>query len=729
MAINSPKPVQTWCVILQTFAKKNRKELISQLVQGFGLDEQEASDSISNIPIVIVDGINLNQAKSVKEKLEANGAEVEITNHDIIKKQCYRIEWPQQPNLAYFEKKPEAASPLGSVILASESPVNPIVAVAGMIAGAATGPKTPPPAMPAAPLTMPSFPKSVPQPRSAMPVNIVPEKKSEYAPLPKKSWFPFGKKESNPKPVTRPLNEQPLSTSLKSSPIKNDSTYQPKKQAVDLNQSEWKKRTKEIQDRLEKMGAGVSPASSTDAPNKSAASSQPSLPSESVMPPKSPRVEEISQATRPSQETRKESLSSADKGINVHASGSNQKNQENLVDRSQDFLEKIQKLERELIEKKQNLEEKHAELDRTNQDLQQKQKHVDEVQKLGESFSAKVEHLEKALKDKELHLNEKHQELEKQSKLIEEKHQQVETVQKMGETFSEKVVLLEKALSQKEQHLNEKHTELEQRSEREKAFAETISHLEVRIAEKDAELETRRQEMARLAAHEDEALKSKEQEVESVQQRVQEIAQKFQAVEQAAYEKKIEVEQKEAELLSKDQKIKDLQSSLGDLDTKLQEAQSLEKDKEQQVTGLQSREKELLKKIESLEKTLVEMGEALGQRDDSLRQRDDVLVALERRVQDLAEKTGSFETLKNTHALLQEQFEDISGKHNRMSDEYRRFRSKNERKTATLTREMGEWVRKVDHLRQGLQKFNQNILRPDLAEDHDSDSEAPPSAS
>ena len=55
MALNNPKPVQSWCVILQSFMKKNRKELVGELVLGFGLDDQEASDAIGNLPIVIVD--------------------------------------------------------------------------------------------------------------------------------------------------------------------------------------------------------------------------------------------------------------------------------------------------------------------------------------------------------------------------------------------------------------------------------------------------------------------------------------------------------------------------------------------------------------------------------------------------------------------------------------------------------------------------------------------------
>ncbi len=700
MALNSPKPIQSWCVILQTFAKKNRKELVGELVRGFGLDEQEASDAISNLPIVVLDQLNLNQAKAIKAKLEVFDAEIEITNHDIIKKQCYRIEWPAQPDLSYFDIKPETNPPALAPINAPSMPALPSRPPMPAAASAFTPNETTPKGMrtPLTPKPSVPLPTSFPKPAAA---HV--EKNYDTAPLPKKSWFPFGQKKQ---PPAAPARQPQLKPVLKASPVNpqpaqpkpaDTTAYQPKAPAADdANQSEWQKRTQEIQSRLEKIGAIV--------PEAAVKPSSRLIDKVSGLPPAKPIFESApkNNETAPVQEKpvsvpEKKELPKKEIIVPIPAVAPAPvevvKKPESLVNQSHELLAKIQKLEQELTEKKQKLEHKHAELEQRNQE---------------------IEH--------------KHAELEQRKQEIEHKHRQVEEVQKIGVTFSEKVNQLEKALTEKEGHLNAKHSELEQKSKKEKALSESIAQLETQLKEKNAEIELRQKEILQINAQYEEVLKSKDQELELIQRHMQEIAQKFQVLEQGVYEKQDAITRKDAELQSKDQKIHALHAQNTELEKKVQEAQSLEKDKEQQLVGAHAREKEANKKVESLEKALVEIGESLRQRDEGLRQRDEVLVALERRVQDLAEKTGSFEALKATNAALQEEFEDVAGKYNRLSEEHRRLRSKNERKTATLTREMGEWVRKVDHLRQGLQKFNQNIVRPELSEDAEPESETPPSA-
>ncbi len=702
MALNNPKPVQSWCVILQTFSKKNRKELVSELVKGFGLDEQEASDSIANLPIVLVDLLNLNQAKAVKEKLDVVGAVIEITNHDIIKKQCYRIEWPSQPDLSYFEAgKTSAAQP---VIPSPISPVSPKLPATESLNSLPSknepspspfAPKASIPASPAKPKSLTPLPTSFPKP--SQPV----EKNYDAEPKAKKSWFPFGNKKQPALPVKPDASRMAKPVLLKTQTKTDDaSTYQSKAKPADLNQNDWQKRTQEIQSRLEKMGAAVpesivKPVKSVDV--------QPDAP---IVKQDSEDLKKNSHESIVVAASKKEVPVSELPVATYEPSDAIKKN-DSLVNQSTDLLEKIQKLESELLEKKKTLELKHQQ--------------IEEVQKHGEDVSQKVQQLEKILLEKESHLSAHQAELEK-------KHQQVEEVQKVGATFSEKVVQLEKALSEKETHLSEKHSLLEQKSEKERALSEAVANLETRLAEKSAELETRKQEVLQMHAQHEEVLKTKDHELELIQARMLEIAQKFQSLEQSLYEKQDAIAHKDSEIQAKDQKIQSLLARVTELEKKLQDAQSLEKDKEQQIANAQAREKESDKKAESLEKTLVEMGESLVQRDESLRQRDEVLVALERRVQDLAEKTGNYETLKASYSKLLEESEEVTGKYARLSEEHRRLRSKNERKTATLTREMGEWVRKVDHLRQGLQKFNQNIVRPEFSEEAESDSDTPPTA-
>ncbi len=681
---DNPKPTQSWCVILQTFSKKSRKELITELTQGFKLDEQEAVDTIQNLPIILVDLINLNQAKQVKERFESSGAEIEITNHDIIKKQCFRIEWPSQPDLTYFDKMSGSRTPStpskiipksfpAPLLKAKLAPSSTESSVSLNSEETKVNPQS---------LTTSKDP-SRPVSGLRVPPEPLQTKAASEPKLRKISWFPFGKSKTT---VKENVSEAPLSESVKKPDSKDipKPTPQivatlPKAIVPELDQSEWRKRTEEIQKRLEKMGTGISDKDLMPA-QQNVADDLPTKIIELNPHPESPVVSKVESnvSGKIIIEASKKKLAYDESKVIPISEVPINKN-ENLSSQSNELLEKIEQLERDLTEKKQHLEDKHAESE---------------------------------LKNKE----------------IEAKHKQISEVQDLGVAFAQKVSELEKALSEKEEHLNKKHSELEQKSEKERSLAEAVSQLEIRLAEKTAELESRRSENTQLTTQYEEGLKAKDQELDLIQRRLQEIAQKFQSLEQSIYEKQDLIASKDVELLSKDQKIKELQVQATDLDRKVADAQSLEKDKEQQIAGFHAREKEAHKKSESLDKTLIEMGESLRQRDEALRQRDEILLALERRVQDLAEKTGGFENLKATHNKLQDLLDETSGKYNRLLDEYRRFKSKNERKTTALARDMAEWVRKVDQLRQGLQKFNQAVIRADHSEEPETDPDMPSAA-
>lgn len=719
-----PKPVQSWCVILQTFPKKAKKELVGELVRGFGLDEREASDAVSNLPIVLLDNVSLNQAKAVKEKIEVTGSEIEITNHDIIKKQCYRIEWPETPSLVYFDAKSDSSKvPTESLPVVTPTPVKPEVVV-----------ETKPSEF--IPQVSPAHQKSTPKPVESVinegldvgPIeaNVDPIKKN------KKAWFPFslrGNKEKK-QDLKLPVNDVlvPRPTEKKSSPDSTERKATPAASPVsDLKQTEWQKRTREIQERLEKMGAYVPEANVK--PTAKMKEKGGSIPSEVRLPAVKPTQKVVKE--KPSAEgdllNFQDEKSAEQPNVEIESKPVSAAPSAKAVDvnsQSFDLFEKIQNLENELIQKQNQLDAKQAEVEQRSKALVAENSLVEQLRKENDERQVLIERQKKEVEEKNIlleqrgkEIEEKHSLVEQRGKEIDEKHAQVEDVRKVEMTFSQKVDQLQRDLSAKEQHLTEKHSELQQKYEREKALTETVSSLEFRLAEQSAFAESSKQEIARLNALLDETNRIKIQEIDSLQKRMQDIVNKVQALESDLDDKQNLLAQKNSELQQKDQKIQDLNGALADLEKRLSDAHSSEKDKEQQISNFRAYEKELLKKIEGLEKALVEMGEALGVRDESLRQRDEVLVALERRVQDLDEKTGNLETLKSLHVKLADEHEDLVGKYARISEEYRRFKSKNERKTASLTREMGEWVRKVDNLRQGLQKFNQNIVRPDVSEE------------
>ncbi|MFA7255923.1 MAG: hypothetical protein WC133_07535, partial [Candidatus Omnitrophota bacterium] len=68
----------------------------------------------------------------------------------------------------------------------------------------------------------------------------------------------------------------------------------------------------------------------------------------------------------------------------------------------------------------------------------------------------------------------------------------------------------------------------------------------------------------------------------------------------------------------------------------------------------------------------------------------------------LAEKAKKYDTIRQEYdAKFSEQEVNFA----KVEEEHRRYRSRADRKTAAATRELGEWVRDVDAVRQGLQKL------------------------
>jgi chromosome segregation ATPase len=132
-------------------------------------------------------------------------------------------------------------------------------------------------------------------------------------------------------------------------------------------------------------------------------------------------------------------------------------------------------------------------------------------------------------------------------------------------------------------------------------------------------------------------------------------------------------------------------------------------DAQRELESLRGRDQEWAKKAGSLERSVQEMKE-------SLRSRDNVLAQFEKQMTELFEKVQEFESLRQEHAQLVQERATIRKSYDaklveqevrlaKVEDEHRRYRSRADRKNAAATRELGEWVRGVDTVRQGLQKL------------------------
>ncbi|HTL47478.1 MAG TPA: hypothetical protein VL688_05385 [Verrucomicrobiae bacterium] len=70
----------------------------------FSLSPEEASDLVSNTPIILLDNLTRSLAAKVKEYFRGAGAEIILTNDIFYKRKCYRTVWPDPPNLSFLHK-------------------------------------------------------------------------------------------------------------------------------------------------------------------------------------------------------------------------------------------------------------------------------------------------------------------------------------------------------------------------------------------------------------------------------------------------------------------------------------------------------------------------------------------------------------------------------------------------------------------------------------------------
>ncbi len=94
-----------WAVIFQSVPSKTKKNVIKSLEENFDLESEDAAQVLSNMPLLLLDNVFSEEAKQVKEFFQESGVVVEITNHQMIKKNCFQIVWPERPDLAIFFKK------------------------------------------------------------------------------------------------------------------------------------------------------------------------------------------------------------------------------------------------------------------------------------------------------------------------------------------------------------------------------------------------------------------------------------------------------------------------------------------------------------------------------------------------------------------------------------------------------------------------------------------------
>ncbi|MEI7752528.1 MAG: hypothetical protein WCJ71_10635 [Candidatus Omnitrophota bacterium] len=96
-----------WGVVIQSVPSKHKKDIVKHLERIFQLDRADAEQILSNVPLILMDNLSFWLAVRIKKFFQGLGAVVETTNHDVIKKNCLQVLWPQKPDLTFFMKNDE----------------------------------------------------------------------------------------------------------------------------------------------------------------------------------------------------------------------------------------------------------------------------------------------------------------------------------------------------------------------------------------------------------------------------------------------------------------------------------------------------------------------------------------------------------------------------------------------------------------------------------------------
>jgi chromosome segregation ATPase len=90
-----------WALILDRPKDEfSKSRAVNVMVEAFSLAPEEARELVESTPIVLLDQLTLTSAQQIKERLDARKVYSSLTNDESGKRKCFRVVWPETPNLA-----------------------------------------------------------------------------------------------------------------------------------------------------------------------------------------------------------------------------------------------------------------------------------------------------------------------------------------------------------------------------------------------------------------------------------------------------------------------------------------------------------------------------------------------------------------------------------------------------------------------------------------------------
>ena len=584
MSLNASRSDQSseyWGVVIQSVPSKSKKNIVKQLEQIFHLDKRDAEQVLANMPLILIDNLSFGLAVRVKKHFLDLGAVSETTNHDMIKKNCFEVVWPQTPDLSFFLKeeardaKPaEGASPEKT---ATAKPAG-----------------TPPV-------------ENAPAPKSFLEIPV-PEKKS-VAETPAQVPPPKEKPSFVMPPAPISSEKQPLADESLDVPPAVDSPFSAKVEEKQFSEE----KPADVQRAVSKP-VFETPVENTDAPRILEDVLADPLPADEPVkePPKTPVESEM---PRPS------AIDS------------------DWERRAKELNEKL----RWIQDEKRQLRDQHVEdTEKVKSELQER---IAQEKQKSDDIAKALEELKKK--------TERHEELSKE-----------------GDEWRAQAVALGEKVRVLEEELTQKNTSLEALLREKQEMAGSLGRAQESLSDTESKLDAVTRDLS------------------AAREREGELSRKFTEFHSS-------IDAKDGELVT-------LRSHVTELEGKLSEI-------ENEASSLRKAEQGHQETVRALERSVQE-------KTDALKLRDEGLARFERQVLELAGKVAEYETMRREHAQFVQERASLHKEYEaklseqevrlaKVEDEHRRYRSRTDRKNAAATRELGESVRVVDTVRQGLQKL------------------------
>ena len=820
MSMSEPGSIQAgddWGVVLQSVPSKHKKEIVKRLVGIFQLNKHDAEKILSNVPLILLDNLSSGMAARVKGFFQRVGAVVETTNHDMIKKNCFQILWPQTPNLSFFMKnEPVIAEPL-----APEQKNNAAIVEIPPVENKVLTPEVKPETLKIQEIAPPSEPH-LSQASSQKSVEV-------------DSKWESRSKEWNEKLRKMDEEKQALFAKHAEATEKAKNEFQKRLDEEKRKNSGIAKAYEDLQKEMRKRKSSTQEGEEWRSKAEALGAKVREL--ETNLTQKTSEIEQLArqkeeltlQAENAATEVRRE-LSTLQ--------GREQEYFQKIHDEKQElhtkYTEAIERVKNESQQRVEEEKKKSDELAKAYEDLQREKQKYEVLTREGEEWRSRAVAMGERVHELEVNLTQKSSEVEQLIRLKEDLARQSEnTVAEVQreiaslrgreqELHGQHAEMLDRARNESQQRLEEekrrndelakaceglqqekqKYEALTREGEdwrlRATALGERVHELETTLTQKNSEVEQLiqqkeelirqsenvvaevRRELANLQSHEQEFFQKTHEEKQELhakyaeeiervkrdlQQRLEEEKRKsdelIRACEGLQQEKqKYEALTREGEewrlrAIALDEKVRELETNLTQ---KNSEAEQLARQKEDLMRQSENIAAELASRVAELERTLAakdeernvlqsrvsdlernfsaaqrelenhqgrerELSHKAGDLEREIREtkeflhtRENAIAQLEKQNSELAEKVQEFESLRREHERLVQEYvairqecdaklADQEARFAKIEEDHRRYRSRVDRKTASATREFGEWVRDVDAMRQGLQKL------------------------